>query len=242
MVNGMGNLGGIDADGEGGELGGLLAALGLGEKIEEQGAVLVGDGEDGVETAQHVPFVAAEGAGLALKDQPAQPANLGRHALGKLVDGVVRVQQGPGATRRGLDGEQGIPGHAELVGVDQVEAGLLRQATQQRAHLRRIVAGDDHGQPGGQPFDPGAEVAGCGADHGHGMDGAAILRQVRHVFGPVVGAHEGDQGDIVALAKMAQHVVGAHLGAGVQRIGEDLGEEEDVQWLIGEGEWGMVNW
>ena len=45
------DLGGVDADGDGGEFGGLLAALGLGEEVEQQGAVLVGDGEDGVETA-----------------------------------------------------------------------------------------------------------------------------------------------------------------------------------------------
>ncbi len=49
------------------------------------------------------------------------------------------------------------------------------------------------------------------------------------VLRPVVGAHEGDQGDLVLPGQVAQHVVGAHLGAGVERVGEDLGEEEDVE-------------
>ena len=57
------------------------------------------------------------------------------------------------------------------------------------------------------------------------------------------GAHEGDQRHRVLLAQVAQHVIGPHLGAGVQRIGEDVGEEEDVngQWSMVNGQWSMVN-
>ena len=122
--------------------------------------------------------------------------------------------------------------------------GLLHQAAQESGHLGFVVARDDDGQAGEQAAQAGAQVAGRGTHHGHGVDGAAELRQVRHVFGPVVAAHEGDQGDGVLLAQVAQHVVGPHFGAGVQRVGQDLGEEEEVngQWSIANAQLLMVNW
>ncbi len=68
------------------------------------------------------------------------------------------------------------------------------------------------------------------------MDGVGDLAQVLDVLGLVVRAHEGDQGHLVGGCQVAEHVVGAHLGAGVEGIGEDLGEEEDAghcQRIIG---------
>ena len=54
------------------------------------------------------------------------------------------------------------------------------------------------------------------------------LAQVLDILRLVVRAHEGNEGHLVAACQVAEHVVGAHLGAGVERVGEDLGQKEDA--------------
>jgi hypothetical protein len=49
-----------------------------------------------------------------------------------------------------------------------------------------------------------------------------------HVLRPVVLAHEGDERHLVLLRQMLQHVIGADLGAADERVGQHLGEKQDL--------------
>ena len=44
----------------------------------------------------------------------------------------------------------------------------------------------------------------------------------------VVGPHKADQGHGVALRQETQHVIGAALGPSVERIGQHLGQKENI--------------
>jgi hypothetical protein len=70
------------------------------------------------------------------------------------------------------------------------------------------------------------------AGHGNDVDRLAELRQVRHRVGRIGGADKRNQRDSVGLGQVPQHVIGAHLGAGVQGIRENLRQKEDAHGLI----------
>ena len=112
--------------------------------------------------------------------------------------------------------------------MDHVEGRFADQTAQQRGHLVHLVAGDDDGQTGEQTLDAGLHVARHGTPNGHRMYRGRDAAQMIHEFRPVVSADEGNQGDIMLRGQMAQHVIRPHLGAGVEGIGENLGEEEDA--------------
>ena len=87
-----------------------------------------------------------------------------------------------------------------------------------------------------RPLSYRTQVETNGSAHRDGVHSVDDLAQVLDVLRLVVRTHEGNQGHLVAACQVAEHVVGAHLGAGVERVGEDLGQKEDAghcQWIIG---------
>lgn len=72
-------------------------------------------------------------------------------------------------------------------------------------------------------------VAGAGTDHGHIVDFSAEFSQVVDARRPVGVAAEGQQRYLMAGGgQVLQDVVLANLGAGIEGIGDELGEVEEA--------------
>lgn len=90
--------------------------------------------------------------------------------------------------------------------------------------------GDQERRPGQQAPAGVIGVAEPRAAHRHGVDSGAEVAQVVDGRGHVALPAEGQQRDLVpGGSQVAQDVIGAHLGPGVEGIGDELGEEEEAQ-------------
>ncbi len=91
-----------------------------------------------------------------------------------------------------------------------------------------MVAGDEHG------FAADQAATHCGGfAPGRAPDGTSDQMrdhrpQVGLGLGRISGAHKGGQGDLMPLGKVLQHVIAAHLGSGVERIRQNLGQKENI--------------